>query len=240
MPPDFTTFPKVDLEEFDTDMENFVIKSRWQTNQERRKFEEMKVSEEQNGDTNSVEKETNSKDDIKVDGMDFGNLRATDFKNNKRVILPKLDDDQDEISRNNMKVELRKVVTKYKKEHCDKFGNVSENNLNKTQLKGIKNLKSRLKNSGLACGKTDKNGKLTLDTLDNIRKKMDIHIKNDKIIDAKGVKKLENKVNKHMEFWIPILKPGQKNKQVGRIKSNWVTKTTRFLYSGVHLKTIRS
>ena len=100
-----------------------------------------------------------------------------------------------------MKVELRKIVTKYKNEYCDKFGNILENNLTKTQLKGIKDLKSRIKDSGLACGETDKTGKLTLDTLENISKKMDGHIKEDKIIDEKGVKKIENKLNRHMEFW---------------------------------------
>ena len=151
-------------------------------------------------------------------------MKPTDFKNNKRVVLPKLDDDQDQIRRNYLRNELRKVVTGYKDKHCDKFGNLVDNNLPKTHLKGIKNLKSRMKEERLACGETDKTGRLTLDTLENISKKMDKHIKEDKIINEKHVKKIENELNRHMEFWVRILQPGQKNNQVGRIKSNLITK----------------
>ena len=56
--------------------------------------------------------------------LDFRNVKPTDFKNNKRVILPELDDDPEEIRRNNLKIELRQVVLKYKGENCDKFGNI--------------------------------------------------------------------------------------------------------------------
>ena len=88
-------------------------------------------------------------------------MKPTDRKNNKRVVLPQLDDDKEEIRRNNLKCELKKVVTKYKSEHCDKSGNVQDNNLTKKQLKAIKNLKSRMKDEELACGETDKTGRLT-------------------------------------------------------------------------------
>ena len=77
--------------------------------------------------------------------IDFRKLRATDFSNNKRVILQAIDDDPEEIRRNNLKGELRKVVMKYKSENCDAFGNVIDNNLTETQFRDIKNLKSRIK-----------------------------------------------------------------------------------------------
>ena len=218
LPPDHTIFPKVDMEEFDTDMEKCIIKSKWQKNQEQRKVEEERVLKEQG------EVAVENISEIKIKGIDFRNMRPTDFKNNKRVVLPQLDDDHEEIKRNNLKEELRKVVIEYRKKHCDKFGNVIENNLTKTQLKEIKSLKSRLKNEGLACGETDKTGKLTLDTLENISKKMNKHISDDKVIDEKGVKRLENKLNRHMEFWSRILKLGERTKQFRRIKGNVVRK----------------
>jgi hypothetical protein len=67
--------------------------------------------EEQKDDTNSVDKENENK----IKGRDLRGMRATEFKNNKRVVLPDLDDDQEEIKRNNLKNELRKVVIGYKK-----------------------------------------------------------------------------------------------------------------------------
>ena len=36
-------------------------------------------------------------------------------------------------------------------------------------------------NEGLVCGETDETGKMTLDTLESISKKMEKHIKDDKI-----------------------------------------------------------
>ena len=81
-----------------------------------------------------------------------------------------------------------------------------------------------MKKEGLVCGETDKSGKLTLDILENISNKMDKHIKDDKVLNEKEVKKLENKLNRHMEFWVRILKPGENNNQLRRVKSNLITK----------------
>ena len=145
--------------------------------------------------------------------MDFRNIKPTDFRNNKRVILPELDDDPEEIRRNNLKSELRQVVMKYKTENCDKFGNFLDNNQSETQIKDRTNLKDRIKKEGLACGETDKTGELTLDTLDNISKKMDKHIKDDKVMNEKEIKSLENKLNRHMEFWVRILKANEKSQK---------------------------
>ena len=229
LPPDYAIFPKVSLEEFDTDMEKCIIKCKWEVNQEQRKSEQKKVIEEVSEDgseddrahkvvstsSGTLFKNTSAEKfyDNDTKTLDFRNLKDTDLKNNKRVVLPELDDDPEEIRRNNLKGELRKVVLEYKKNHCDKFGNIHDNNLNKEKLKDIKDLKNRMKTENLACGETDKTGKLTLDTVDNISKKMNKHIKDDKILNAKEVKRLENKVNKHMDFWCGILKHGEKKSQ---------------------------
>ena len=107
LPPGHTIFPKVDIEEFDTDMEKCLIKSRWQTIQEQRKFEDKKVQEEKGEDNTSDDKENDNAS--KVKGIDFRNIKPTDFKNNKRVVLPEIDDDTKEIRRNNIKSELRNI-----------------------------------------------------------------------------------------------------------------------------------
>ena len=158
------------------------------------------------------------------ESLDFRHLRATELKNNKRVILQQPGDETEEIRRSNLKSELRKVVMKYRHENCDKFGNVSDNNLSKTKLKTMKNLKTRINKEGLICSQTDKTGKLTLDTLENVTKKMEKHVKDDKVIDVKKVKTLENRLNSHMEWWVRILQPGKHNNQTRRVKSNLITK----------------
>ena len=104
------------------------------------------------------------------------------------------------------------------------FGNILDNNISKTQMKNLKKLKSRIKQENLICSQTDKTGKMTLDTLENVTKKMKKHIQNDKVINEKEVKSLENKLNSHMESWIKILQPGKDNNQIKRVKGNLVTK----------------
>ena len=80
-----------------------------------------------------------------------------------------------------------------------------------------------MKNERLVCGQTDKTGKLTLDTLENVAEKMDKHIKNDKVINEKKVRGLENKMNRHMDGWTKFLKPGENFKQTRRVKTNLKT-----------------
>ena len=120
------------MEEFDTEIQKCVIKCQWEVNKEERISEQKRVMEEASKDgeeTKAAEEETDT------NSMDFRNFRATQFKNNKRVVLPLPGDDNEEIRRNNLKSELRKVVMKYKNENCDTFGNILDNNLSKTELK---------------------------------------------------------------------------------------------------------
>ena len=70
--------------------------------------------------------------------VDLRNLKATDLKNNKRVIIPPLQDDEVEIKNNYLKNALNEVFVNYKNDHCDKFGNILENNLNDKQMETMK------------------------------------------------------------------------------------------------------
>ena len=67
-------------------------------------------------------------------------------------------DDEKEITRNNVMLELKKVFNSYKDKHCDRFGNLRESNLDKEQRKTIKELKAKMKEEELVCYKTDKTG----------------------------------------------------------------------------------
>ena len=87
LPPDFSTFPKVDIEEFDTEIEKCMIKCQWEVNREERAAEQKKASEEASNKVNEEKADTNM-DDKDQKHIDFRNIRATEFKNNKRVILP--------------------------------------------------------------------------------------------------------------------------------------------------------
>ena len=107
--------------------------------------------------------------DHKTKALNLGNLKATDLKNNKRVIYPVNEDDEKEIKRNNVACELKRVFKDFKNKHCDRFGNLKENNLDEEQRNTIKNLKKKMKEEELVCFKTDKTGYLALDTQENFR-----------------------------------------------------------------------
>ena len=82
----------------------------------------------------------------------------------------------------------------YKAKHCDRFGNLIENNLDKKQQRTIKDLKLKMKDEELVCFKTDKTGYLALDTQENLINKMQKHIQNDRVVDAKEVRAIERKL----------------------------------------------
>ena len=92
LPPDHAIFPKVDLEEFDTEMEKCVIKCIWQAKNEERKAEDMKVREEASEEDDDAHKVI-----LDSRSLNFRNMLPTDFKNNKRIVIPDAHDDPEEI-----------------------------------------------------------------------------------------------------------------------------------------------
>ena len=67
--------------------------------------------------------------------------------------------------------EEKEVVLKYLSEHCDKYGNILDNNLNENQLDTIKKLKKKITGENLVCYKTDKQETLLLTPLKIIAKR---------------------------------------------------------------------
>ena len=126
--------------------------------------------------------------------------KATDWKGNKRIIIPDIDDEDVAIEQTYMKKELLKVVENYKNEFCDKTGKIKVgNNLLRENENAIKTLKKKCENENLAIYETDKTGKFVVDTLENYENKMRKHFKEDKIIIRKEVKKIQKQLNRHTE-----------------------------------------
>ena len=87
-------------------------------------------------------------------------------------------------------------------------------------MKALKNLKPKICYENLVCYKTDKTGKLAIDTIENYSEKLKKHIKNDKIVESKMVKKIEKNLNKHADYWVRITQAGGNTGQTRRIKGN--------------------
>ena len=180
---------ELSLEKFETELEKCMIKATWESNRESRKQEKEKVDiENENSEKANNTEENDKVYDHKTKTLDLRNLKATDLKNNKRVILPINHDDEKEIKRNNVVGELKRIFKEFTNKHCDRFGNLKENNLSEEKRNTIKDLKKKIKEEELVCYKTDKTGYLALDTQENFANKMEKHIENDKVVSDKEVK----------------------------------------------------
>ena len=80
LPPDHTVFPRVDIEEFDTEMEKCFIKCTWEANKEQRKSEEKKVMEEVTEENDLNDEEPNKLVENPLKSLDFQTFKPTDFK----------------------------------------------------------------------------------------------------------------------------------------------------------------
>ena len=224
LPPKHTIFPKLDVEQFETELQKCEVKCRWQTQREQRENENKNKKKEMGIDVTTNNEETKEVFNEETKTIDFRNMKATDMKMNKRIIMPELDDDEEEIRRSNVKHNLKQIFMNYREKNCDKYGNILENNLDVKQLKSIKELKTKINNEGLVCYKTDKTGKLAVDTLENYSSKMEKHTKDDINITEKKITTIENKLNEHMDYWVGMTNTGESTGQTKRIKGNMKTK----------------
>ena len=126
MPPNHRVYPKLNLQSFETELEKSIIKAQWENIREERKtqehFKALETGKENIENPKVVDGETKS--------VDYRYLKATDLKNNKRINIPEIFDEVEAIKTNSVKTELKDVFIKYMNDHCDKEGNVIDNNLN--------------------------------------------------------------------------------------------------------------
>ena len=95
------------------------------------------------------------------------------------------------------------------KEHCDKKGNMKENNLTKEQVKTIKELKDKIKSENLVCIETDKTGRFALDRKAKYITKIKKHIKLMKFFQERKLPIWKNKLNVHAEHAVRITRAGE-------------------------------
>ena len=76
--------------------------------------------------------------DVKTNEFDYSKRRTTDLKNKARVIF------QNEAKMELVRIEAMQVFKQYVKEKCDKWGR-QDNNLNRAESRGLKQLLKRTK-----------------------------------------------------------------------------------------------
>ena len=101
-PPDHAIYPKIDLEMIETEIDKGNVKCVWSENKENIENEAKKKEAEDDGD---------HEPSIRQEGYhDFGKKPSTDWKSNKRVVIPEDLDEENEIRKNFVKNELMNVA----------------------------------------------------------------------------------------------------------------------------------
>ena len=181
--PRFMMRSKLDLVEFETEVEKMVVKRKF-----REKEEEDGEGEEKNnnrGNEKEVERKTEEDKRIKEEKerlgaqarmvynkeskcLDMGNLRASDYKFNRNIHLPKSDDVQKESKHNIRREEMlrvfNQVLVEEKEKEYKKTGKKGENkkevgegeNLTKEEWLGLKSLRKKVKENLIVITETDK------------------------------------------------------------------------------------
>ena len=210
LPPKFTLHTRIDMENFQTDLEKSAIKLRWDLMNKDDNKDNIKADE--------IEKKEFYDDETKV--MNFQFKKATDFKLNKRIKIPEPLETNEEVKIGYVKEELTKVVKNYMKNYCDKKGKPKNSNLDSKKEQDLKDLEKKMKEEDLVIFNTDKTGHFTLNTKENYIQSMKKHVEKDKVITEKLVTKAKNEINEHTMHFVDFLQIGKGHGHLKRCRAS--------------------
>ena len=152
-------------------------------------------------DLSEDEKRTNEVDDLNSRTVhrigscrvDFGKVRATDYRHNRRIKMPKARGATEEAELAVSKAEILKIHSSYMETHQDgEDGKLKYSNLNQAQMRGLQKLLKRVKAGSIVISKTDKYGKFFVSTLEMYKSNGADHTKDD----------YQRKLNRAVTLWI--------------------------------------
>ena len=236
--PKFCTFNRLVDEDFETDLEECIMKVKWdmmgdgeekERGSEEKAFEILlgkkecvKIDEEAQEERDIIEAEKRSIYDWKTRTLSYSRRRATDVKGNSRVIFPsKARSLEEESALQTLRLELSTVFRGYAEEHCDKEGK-QELNLTKSQRDGLKSLKKRMKDGELVVIPTDKSGNLAVMSQDTYRRAGMKHTVEDMEVTWDQIKESQRELNGHVSMVIKIFKIGSFWKHELRIRESMI------------------
>ena len=147
--------------------------------------------------------------------IDFGNLRATDCKENKRVKFPKPLTAKEEAEIETRRIVYGNIFDEFVGEMCDEKG-VQEANITSEEEKGLKSLKRRVKSGELIVCQTDKSGRFAVLTTSQYESAGSKHIAGDTEVDLDFVARNERLMNGHTSLWMKFFGVGINWNQVDR------------------------
>ena len=117
---------------------------------------------------------------------------------------------QHETKCENLKIEMLKTVKKYTQENVNK----KYSNLSDEEQEGLKSLEDNIVDNKLVVIETDKSKKFAVNTPEQFIIDMEVHVKEDKIVDKKFVHKTTRKYNEICKSLVKIVNMGQNEGQL--------------------------
>ena len=196
LPISLAEYPKIDVEQFKTDIQALASKLRMDLQTKENNEGKEMTEHELNEDVKS----RMPFDKVQMD-LDFGRRRVTDMPNCKRITVPGPCSKETKLQ--TLISNLEDVVEKAaraekngkKTNSCPRAGNRELDPLNEKQARGKKNLLKRQDAGELIIWQIDKGGRLCVSSCEFYKERMMKHIENDPIITRKTVKSSENLLN---------------------------------------------
>ena len=222
--PKFSMYCNLSEEEFETDLEESIMKVKWDMMAEEKTtkpgLEDIalrvllgsevcdEIDSEKQEEQDILEAETRNIFDQKTKTFNFSKRRATDLKGNSRVYFPRKPRSLEEESKfETLRVELRGTFKNYVNENC-KEGGKQSSNLTPAQWGGMKSLRKRVSEGELVIIPTDKSGRLAVMTRDTYTMAGLHHTRMDKEVGWDEIKESQKEINGHVSMMIKTFRIG--------------------------------
>ena len=223
--PKFCVFTDLNMEEFETDLEESILKVKWDMmttdkKKDDRGLEDValeallgseicnQIDNEKEEDLEIKEAEYKTPFSRKDMTFNLARRRVTDLKGNSRVTFPsKPRSLEEESAMETLRMEMKGSFSNYVGRNCGKGGR-QNSNLTTSQCRGLKSLKKRAKEGDLVIVPTDKSGNLAVMTrLAYIHSGMK-HTLKDREVGWEYIKECQREVNGHVSMLIKYFKIG--------------------------------
>ena len=233
--PKFCVLNNLNDEEFERELEESIVKLRWELMSEELELKEKKKFGEEAWDNLNLfyteeelrlEKIEKQLDEAKMRqiyddeerSLNFAKRRVSDIKGNARVILPKrMRDFELETRLETLRVECRGVFSEYMAKNCNKYG-AQRSNLTKGELKGLKSLKKRISEGEIVIIPTDKTSNFAVLTRATYEAAGLKHTKNDIEVGWPELEESQKEINGHVSMAIKVFNMGENWGHMDRIR----------------------
>ena len=224
--PKFCVLNNLNDEEFERELEESIVKLRWELMSEELELEEKKKFGEEAWDNIDLlyteEELRNQKLENQIEeaklimvyndedkSINFSKRRVTDMKGNARVIMPKRVKDFDlETKLETLRVELKGVFSRYMAENCTKFG-AQRSNLTRGELRGLKSLRKRVTEGEIVVIPTDKTSNFSVMTRESYEGAGLKHTTGDVPVGWDELEESQREINGHVSMVMKIFNMGE-------------------------------